>query len=879
MAGQRNKSGGDGRSSASSQGAADPFIRLKRVYELSMMLAGDPAQVFDHVVRMIAELLDVKVVCLSEIRDGALHFLSVYVDGETYANSGTCTLNVTPCATVESSKDLRIIDNVAAQFPNAAFLKQHNAFSYCGFPVLDNDGRVVAVTCLLDDRPHDFSAEDQELLRIIGQRIAAEFERKNQAGEREAMLSALRASELQNRLILDNAGDGIVILDADGNIESFNRAAREMFGYDVQDVAGKHASCLFCPASQTEAEPGFAALFERVKNGGLIRTAEILAYYPDGSSFPVELSIAALALPERWVFILIVRDATLRKHYEQKLFLAQAVFENTSEGIFISDTQNRIVSVNKALCAMTGYSQTELLGRSPSIWKSGHHDANFYQGLWQSVLEEGRWQGEIWNRHKNGKAIPMLENINIVRNEAGEPIHYIATLSDITGIKQFEERLFRLAHHDPLTGLANRILLEERLGYALQQAKRYNKLLAVMFIDLDRFKNVNDSFGHSVGDQLLQKVAARISSAVRDTDTVARVGGDEFVVVLSDLQQADLAGIIGQKMLEVLANPLKLADRELTITPSIGIAMYPEDTQTVEGLLKHADAAMYHAKNLGRNNCQFYSPSLGSTVYENLILENALRSAEASQQLSLVFQPQFELAGGRLVGAEVLLRWQHPTYGQVSPAQFIPLAEESGQIGHLGAWVLRQACRQMQSWLERGCDLEKLAVNVSALQIRRGRFDETVAAILAETGLPARYLQLEVTESFIVEAERAIAVLENLRGMGLELAIDDFGTSYSSLKYLKLLPIHCLKIDQSFVRDIEDDPNSLAITRAVIALADSLQLKVVAEGVESERQRDILLAAGCSHAQGYWFGRPVPADVFEGLYLSPAAATSRGAER
>lgn len=846
----------------------DKISRLKRLYELSMLMSGDPADVFNYVTGMIAELLDVKVVCLSEIQGEKLQFLSVYARGETYANVGSFPIAITPCAIVIASADVAVIHNVSEQFPQAAFIKEHNAVSYCGFPVSNSEGRMVAVVSLLDDKLRDFTDDDRELFNMLGLRLGMELERKWLHEQKEVSLATLRASEQQNRLILDNAGDGIIILNDQELIESFNHSAQEMFGYPAKAVIGTHAGSLFCDAGDGAGGQGFSRLLMKVQKGGIIRATEIDACYSDTSTFPVELSIACLYLNNRPIYTLIVRDITLRKHFEQKLSQTHTVFENTSEGIVITDTDNRVVAVNKALCAMIGYTQAELIGQFPSKWKSGLHDDGFFSNLWRALLETGQWQGEIWNRHKSGDVIPMLENINVIRDSKGAITSYVAIMTDITGIKQFEERLSHLAHHDPLTGLANRILLEKRVSVAMRQAKLHARQLAVLFIDLDRFKNINDSFGHSVGDLLLKEVGSRIASAMRDVDTVSRLGGDEFVVILGELDSPEFAHVVAHKLLRILGNAVVIEGRELIVTPSIGIAMYPDDASTIEDLFKHADTAMYHAKNQGRNNCQFYSAGLSWRVYENLMLESALHNAEERGELSVHFQPQFDLKSGKLMGAEALVRWLHPELGLISPAQFIALAEESGQIIKLGEWVVRNACVQIKQWLDQGFNLERVSVNVSALQIQRGNFAGLVERVLRETRLAAHFLELEVTESFIISAEQSLMMLETLREMGVELAIDDFGTSYSSLKYLKLLPIQRLKIDQSFVQDIPKDPNSNAIARAVLAMAKSLNLETVAEGIENAQQRDFFMAEGCQCGQGYYLGKPVSAAAFVELYLT-----------
>jgi diguanylate cyclase (GGDEF)-like protein/PAS domain S-box-containing protein len=549
--------------------------------------------------------------------------------------------------------------------------------------------------------------------------------------------------------------------------------------------------------------------------------------------------------------------------------LARAVFDHSSEGIFVTDADDRILAVNTALCRITGYAEDELIGQRPSIWKSGHHDGEFFRSLSEALKRDGRWQGEIWNRKKSGEVIPTLENISrIPPSEAGIG-SYVALMTDISNMKAYEDRLSHLAHHDPLTGLANRALLVDRLGHAIQKARRQKTSLAVMFLDLDHFKQINDSFGHATGDQVLKEVAARLSSAVRASDTVARLGGDEFVMVVGELENPERAGAIAAKLLKSISAPMQIEGREFLVTPSLGVAMYPQDGDSLTALMANADTAMYHAKKLGRNTWQFYSQSLGSRVCENLVFENALRSAEERGELSLHYQPQFDVASGRLVGAEALIRWTHPEFGVVAPARFIPLAEESGLIIKLGDWVLSTACRQMQAWRRAGIAPGRISVNVSALQIRRGNVAETLAETLSRTGLAPGALELEVTESFLLEAGRSMTAIQALRDLGVEFAIDDFGTSYSSLKYLQHLPIRRLKIDHSFVRSIPEDPDSAAIARAVIALADSMQLSVVAEGVETARQREFLSAAGCDIAQGYLFGAPAGHEEFERLYLSP----------
>jgi len=458
---------------------------------------------------------------------------------------------------------------------------------------------------------------------------------------------------------------------------------------------------------------------------------------------------------------------------------------------------------------------------------------------------------------------PQWLTINVIHSDDGEIDNYVAVFSDISTIKQSEERLQHLAHHDALTNLPNRLLLRDRLEHAIDHARRNGHTVAVLFLDLDHFKSINDSLGHPVGDQVLQGVAERLVGCVRQDDTVARLGGDEFVVLLEQVGGLEHAGKVTKKVLDLFTNPVVVDKHEISISSSIGVSLYPRDGNDVDSLLKHADAAMYRAKDKGRNTSQFYTEELSSDAFERFLLETSLRRAVQEKQFMLYYQPQFSLRSGRLVGTEALVRWQHPDLGLISPARFIPLAEEIGVINSLGEWVLFEACQQMKTWSDAGFPGYQIAVNLSGLQVKRGDIVETVERVLAETGLTPSALELEITESFIMgQTEESIKILEALRSIGVTLAIDDFGTGYSSLSYLKKLPINKVKIDRSFVKDIPMDSNDEAIARAIIALAHSLQLGMVAEGVETEAQQGFLRSQRCDQAQGFLYSKPVPAEEF-----------------
>ncbi len=557
------------------------------------------------------------------------------------------------------------------------------------------------------------------------------------------------------------------------------------------------------------------------------------------------------------------RFDTLRRTQEE-LNLYATVFTNASEGMTITDADARIIAVNPAFTFITGYTLEEVGGQTPAVLGSGRQDEAFYRDMWATLNRDGQWQGEIWNRRRDGEIFPEWLSITAVPNSSGDtPSHYIGIFSDITDRKAAEARIHHLAHHDALTNLPNRTLLQDRLDQAILQSRRRERHAAVLFIDLDRFKPINDTLGHEVGDALLTQVARRCQRAVRETDTVARHGGDEFVVVLPELDNAQDAAVLARKLLAALGEPYRLGEHELTVTASIGIALYPEDGQSASMLLRNADAAMYGAKADGRNAFQFYSAELNTASLGELLLENQLRGALDRDELVLFYQPKVDGRSGQLAGAEALLRWRHPELGLLAPGRFVPAAEESGLIVPIGEWVLRSACRQMRAWLDAGLQPPPVAVNLSAQQLAHQDLVALVHDALSSHRLPAGMLELELTETMLMrDVDHTIEVLARLRAMGVRLAIDDFGSGYSSLAYLKLFEVDVLKIDRSFVNDIRSDGAEGTIAAAVIALAHSLGQQVVAEGVENDYQRDFLARHHCDQFQGYLFGRPEPVADF-----------------
>ncbi len=605
-----------------------------------------------------------------------------------------------------------------------------------------------------------------------------------------------------------------------------------------------------------------------------------------GQTFEIEFRIVRPDGEIRWIYckaerqldsqgeakklLGIIQDITERKEIEERLRLSASVYDNTSEGVIICDLEGNILDTNPAFSDILGYSKDEVLGDNPRIWQSGRHDASFYQGMWRSLMETGQWRGEIWNRRKDGSVFPEWLNISTVFDADGERTHYVAVFSDISQIKQSQEKLDHLAHHDPLTGLPNRLLLNERLEQAILRSNRLGHQLVVIFLDLDRFKHINDSLGHLVGDKLLLEAAQRFTGVVRQDDTVARIGGDEFVLLLENAHDSRDVSVIAEKIIRVFKPPFVLDDHEVSVTASLGICLYPDDGEDGHSLLRNADAAMYRAKENGRDDYHFYTQELTKNAFERVLLENSLRQAISNDEFYLVYQPQICLQERKIIGLEALIRWKHPQLGVISPAKFIPVAEEAGLIHAIGRWVMLTACQQGVEWLQQGLDFGRVAINVAGPQIKRGGLVQEVESAMQQTGLDARYIELEVTETFIMQrAEYAIAELHELRKMGITLAIDDFGTGYSSLSYLKALPIHKLKIDQSFVRDIPEDSNDMAIADAIIAMGRSLDLTVIAEGIETPAQAKFLLNSGCNEGQGYLYSKPLPIEELNLLLAAP----------
>ncbi|MEW6645945.1 MAG: EAL domain-containing protein [Pseudomonadota bacterium] len=678
--------------------------------------------------------------------------------------------------------------------------------------------------------------------------------------------AALRAQRNDYQMIFDAVPAFIWYFDAEGRVLRTNRRAADFLGLRVSQTLGRSLFELFPPAFAARCQ---TSNLEVIHNGreqvNLIeplqrRNGELVWLRIDKAPFHDEHGTI------RGV-VVFSSDVSGEIKAQEHTRLAAKVFDNTLEGIVIVDADRRIAAVNRAFCRITGYAQEEVLGRPARLLASGAQGSAFYRNFWHTIRRQGEWRGELWNRRKGGQIFAEHLSVSTVRDDLGKITHYVGVFSDITTLKRTEQRLEQMAYYDSLTNLPNRTLFTERLQQALIKRKREPSPLGVMFIDLDRFKTINDTLGHEAGDQLLQYVAKQLQDCLREQDTVARLGGDEFIVLLEKPGDERHVVHIAERMLKALAIPFQFGGQEVFSGASIGIAMFPDDGIDFETLLKNADTAMYRAKNTGRNNYVFYQAEMNAASHERLRLEGELRRALRENEFTLLFQPQIDLASGHISGAEVLVRWNHPERGLLAPAEFLAVAEESGTIIDIDRWVLRAACDRYLGWRQEGLDGVHLAVNLSSRHILQRNLSTELRDVLGEHSLPGDWLELEFTEtSLIQDSEDVHRTLRAIRALGVRIAIDDFGTGYSSLLYLKRFPIDVLKIDQSFVHGLPDNTEDTSIIEAILAMASRLKLQVVAEGVERAGQAGYLHANGCPQAQGYYYGHPMAAEDFANLY-------------
>ena len=702
-----------------------------------------------------------------------------------------------------------------------------------GKPIVDKNNRTTHISGILQDITH--SSETFNQLHLLA--------------------AALEAS-----------ADSIIITDIDGCIVWANPAMSRLSGYKYTELIGETPH-LWNSLSQDKVL--FDELWKTILSGETWKS-ELINCKKNGEEYLEEQTITSVLNDHGEIshFVAIKRDITERRKSDAKNLQAAQVFEHSIEGILICDSQNNIIRINPAFSKITGYSEADIIGKKPNILKSGQHDDQFFAEMWTALNQNGVWQGEVWNRRKNGEIYPELLTISTLKDSSDSIVEYIAIFADISDRKQDEEQIRRLAFYDTLTNLPNRSLSHEILKNTLALSNPENELIGVLNIDIDRFFNINETMGHDAGDQLLQIVARRIIRCNDEMDQTARISSDEFTIICPDISTPEQLAKKAQKILNSIAEPIMLNKQEVFVTASIGISIAPTDGDNDAILFRSAESARNHAKREG-NSFQFFNDEMNTQGFEQLVMKSSLRRALERNEFQLYYQPQIEIESGKIVGAESLIRWMHPDLGLVSPNKFIPILEETGLITEVGEWVIKTACQQNKEWQDKGYSPIQIAVNLSPRQFRQENLLSSIQAVLAETKLSAQWLELEVTESSIMHNPEEVAkTLQNLHDLGIKLAIDDFGTGYSSLSYLKIFPIDVLKIDRSFIRDITFDMDDEIIVKTIIAMGHNLGLKIIAEGVEEQQQLDIIKQYNCEWYQGYYCSKPLAADDFTKLLQS-----------
>ncbi|AZE51271.1 Sensory box/GGDEF domain/EAL domain protein [Pseudomonas chlororaphis] len=718
-----------------------------------------------------------------------------------------------------------------------------------------------------------------QVTRIIG--VAKDITDQIEASE------SLRDSERRYRMLAESISDVIFSTDSKMALNYVSPSVQSVLGYDAEWIFQKGWQSTIANPQQLT---GIYALMERVSKAldkpeqlarlrNQVQTQLFLfdCLRADGRKIPIELRLV-LVWDEHGAFegvLGVGRDISQQRRAEKDLRMAATVFEHSTSAILITDPAGYIVQANEAFSRVSGYAVSQVLDQLPNMLTVDEQQEAHLRYVLKQLHQHSTWEGEVWLKRRNGEHYPAWVGITAVLDDEGDLASYVCFFTDISERKASEQRIHRLAYYDALTHLPNRTLFQDRLHTALQSAERQKSWVVLMFLDLDRFKPINDSLGHAAGDRMLKEMATRLLDCVDDDDTVARMGGDEFTLLLQPRTSREIAlnrAIhVAEQILASLVKPFVLEGREFFVTASIGIALSPQDGNELSQLMKNADTAMYHAKERGKNNFQFYQADMNASALERLELESDLRHALEQQEFILYYQPQFSGDGKRLTGAEALLRWRHPRRGLVPPGDFIPVLEELGLVVDVGDWVISEACRQLKAWHQAKVRVPKVSVNISARQFSDGQLGMRIATILKDTGLPPACLELELTESILMrEVSEAMQILDGLKNLGLSIAVDDFGTGYSSLNYLKQFPIDVLKIDRTFVDGLPSGEQDAQIARAIIAMAHSLNLAVIAEGVETHEQLDFLREHGCDEVQGYLFGRPMPANSFEGQFSNDA---------
>jgi len=740
--------------------------------------------------------------------------------------------------------------------------------SLVNVPIIDHKNNLIG--CLeLHNKTHgkEFTQQDVEMLQGLAAGAAIAMRNTIILEQQHIIQAELNTTKERFQNLVETTSDWLWEVDRTGAYTYISPKLETLLGYKPSEIIGRTPFDLMPPCEAERVKQIFFSQIakdelpiNRLINSNLHKNGNEVILETSGVPIYDELGVLK-------GYRGIDRDITASFKQDQKDKMASMVQDSTSQSVMVVDSHLKIISINPAFTKTTGYTFEEIKGKKPNVLSSGKQDKSFYQQMWKSINDIGYWQGEIWNRRKNGEIYPEWLNINSVKNHAGNIIYYSSIFSDISTQEHIRKRLHTLAYYDDLTGLPNRELFHDRLDYALTQARRHKSRLGLMFLDVDRFKNINDSLGHKTGDSLLIAVANKLQQCIRDSDIVCRIGGDEFTIILNDISQPEATARVAKKIIDEFSKTIKLSDDlELYATTSIGICIYPEDGSSSDSLIMNADTAMYRAKESGRNNFQFYTSEMSQCYAERLSIENDLRRAINQDELNIAYQPQINLISGEIIGFEALVRWHHAEHGWVSPEKFIPIAEDTGLIYQIGEWVLKQACQKIKDWRERFNPNLKMAVNFSGHQLCKLNVVNGILRVLDEFDLPHEAIVLELTESSLMaNVEAVIKTMDELSKTGIQLAIDDFGTGYSSLSYIKRFSIDKLKIDKSFVQDISTDKNDAEIVTAIIAMANNLGIEVIAEGVENKEEIVFLHKHGCYEIQGYYFSKPKFSDEIDSL--------------
>ncbi len=724
---------------------------------------------------------------------------------------------------------------------------------FVSVPILRNNQIVALIG--VGNKPSDYDEADVEIVAQLADLVFDLIEtNKTQR--------ALRESEEKFRKITESAQDAIIMMGAHERITAWNAAAEHLFGYSAAEAIGQELHPLITPPeAQLAFKHGFPHFLQTGTGPIIGKVSEVIALRKGGETFPVEVSLASLQIGEQWHAIGIFRDITERKRADENLRITASVFENSQEGIVITDANNVFLDVNPAFTQITGYTRAEVIGKNPRLLNSGRQDKAFYAAMWQSLQQKKVWRGEIWNRRKSGEIYAELLSVSSICDDAGRVQRYVGVFSDISYLKAHEFELSRIAHYDPLTNIPNRVLLADRMKQAIAQTAREQNMMAVCYLDLDGFKLINDTLGHEEGDQVLIEVAKRIANTIRGGDTVARLGGDEFVVLLLGLEKGEECVATIERLLAAIAQPIPVKDQSPTLSASIGVSIYPLDDEDPDTLMRHADQAMYTAKQSGKNRFHIYDPALDRRARDQHEFLTSIRHGLKHGQFELHYQPKINLRSRLLVGAEALIRWRHPERGLLLPAEFLLPIENTELDIEIGEWVIASALVQINRWHHAGLDLE-VSINISAHHLESPGFEEKLRQQLAHyPDIPVGKLQIEILETAALNDIVIVReIIETCRKFGVGFALDDFGTGYSSLTYLSGLPVDVLKIDQSFVRDMLEDKGDMAIVHGIIALARAFDRQTVAEGIETEEHYRALLDMGCELGQGYGIARPMPAE-------------------